>query len=63
MDSRNSKNTKTNPYTISDNKAYRQLVGLVVSYNKLIAENNEQKLQELERLGSEFLNDREKENA
>ena len=54
-----SKNTKTNPYGITENKTYRQLVGLVVSYNKLVTENNQEKLQQLEKLGSSFLNDRE----
>lgn len=53
------KNTKTNPYAESENKTYRQLVGLIVSYNKIIAENNQEKLHQLENLGSSFLNARE----
>lgn len=57
------KNTKTNPYGVTENKAYRQLVGLVVSYNKIIAENNQDKLQQLENLGSSFLNERERNNG
>jgi hypothetical protein len=54
-----SKNTKTNPYGEQENKTYRQLVGLIVSYNKIIAENNQEKLHQLENLGSLFLNERE----
>lgn len=57
------KNTKANPYDISENKSYRQLVGLVVSYNKIISENNHEKMQQLENLGSNFLNEREKDNG
>jgi hypothetical protein len=57
------KNTKAIPYDISENKTYRQLVGLVVSYNKIIAENNQEKMQQLENLGSNFLNEREKDNG
>ena len=53
------KNTKTNPYGVTENKTYRQLVGLIVSYNKIVAENNQDKLQQLESLGSSFLNDKE----
>ncbi len=57
------KNTKSSPYDISENKAYRQLVGLVVSYNKIISENNQEKMQQLENLGSNFLNEREDNNV
>ena len=57
------KNTKASPYDISENKTYRQLVGQVVSYNKIIAENNQEKMQQLENLGSNFLNEREKDNG
>lgn len=53
------KNTKTNPYGELENKTYRQLVGLIVSYNKIISENNPEKLHQLENLGSSFLNARE----
>jgi hypothetical protein len=53
------KNTKTNPYGVTENKTYRQLVGLIVSYNKIVTENNQDKLQQLESLGSSFLNDKE----
>ena len=54
-----SKNTKTNPYGEQENKTYRQLVGLIVSYNKIVAENNQEKLHQLENFGSTFLNERE----
>ena len=54
-----SKNTKTNPYGELENKTYRQLIGLIVSYNKLVIENNLEKLHQLENLGSSFLNARE----
>lgn len=57
------KNTKSQPYDISENKMYRQLVGLVVSYNKIISENNQEKMQQLETLGRNFLNEREQENV
>ncbi len=50
------KNTKTNPYGVTENKVYRQLVGLIVSYNRLVIEDNQDKLQQLEKLGSEYLN-------
>ena len=53
------KNTKTNPYCELENKTYRQLVGLIVSYNKIVSENNQDKLHQLENLGSTFLNERE----
>lgn len=53
------KNTKINPYGVTENKTYRQLVGLVVSYNKIVAEDNQDKLHQLENLGSKFLNERE----
>jgi len=53
------KNTKTNPYGELENKTYRQLVGLIVSYNKIVAENNQEKLHQLENLGGSFLNARE----
>ena len=53
------KNTKTNPYGELENKIYRQLVGLIVSYNKIVSENNQDRLHQLENLGSTFLNDRE----
>ena len=52
------KNTKTNPYGELENKTYRQLVGLIVSYNKIVADNNQDKLHQLENLGSNFLNER-----
>ena len=53
------KNTRTNPYGELENKTYRQLVGLIVSYNKIVADNNQDKLHQLENLGSNFLNERE----
>ena len=53
------KNTKTNPYGELENKTYRQLVGLIVSYNKIVTENNQEKLHQLENLGSSFLNTKE----
>lgn len=40
-----SKNSKTNPYGEQENKTYRQLIGLIISYNKIVAENNQEKLQ------------------
>lgn len=53
------KNTKTNLYGALENKTYRQLVGLIVSYNKIVAEDNQEKLHQLENLGGSFLNARE----
>jgi hypothetical protein len=53
------KNLKNNPYSINDNIQYRRLVGLALTLDKLIKENNTEKLQQLESLGSNFLNQRE----
>lgn len=50
------KNTKQNPYTLTDNVQYRRLVGLALSFDRLVKENNQEKLTQLEKLGSDYLN-------
>lgn len=57
------KNLKNNPYSITDNIHYRRLVGLALSFDKLIKENNQDRLQQLERLGVEYLNKLGEENV
>jgi hypothetical protein len=50
------KNLKNNPYSLTDNVHYRRLVGLALSFDKIIKENNQERLQQLERLGADYLN-------
>lgn len=56
------KNLKNNPYSTSDNIHYRRLVGLALSLDKLIKEDNQERLHQLERLGAEYLNSLESAN-
>jgi hypothetical protein len=50
------KNTKQNPYTLTDNVHYRRLVGLAVSLDKIITEDNQEKLLQLDKIGADYLN-------
>lgn len=50
------KNTKQNPYSVADNVKYRRIVGLALSLDKLIKENNIQRLTQIEQIASEYLN-------
>ena len=50
------KNTKQTPYTLTENIHYRRLVGLAVSFDKILTEDIQEKLLQLEKLGADYLN-------
>ena len=50
------KNTKQTHYTLTENVHYRRLVGLAVSFDKILTEDIQEKLLQLEKLGADYLN-------